>query len=504
MFSNTAYEALYEYLGLALHSKFIEILTSQRIFLSALLMIFGVLFFITTVHFFSRYLPGAWIQKRSVPLSKYFKIIACLFIGISVLKVDSHTSVHQFSGHSWHDNPYILRQIQDVKPEYKVSFLFDLLSRTAEEISALVAKMVDRLFMTTNSQLEAPNFFFKAIMFAGTSTIDDENLKSHIQYYVDECLERALPAYAEMGKTDRLDNYFSNDNLLMDDKLREFVIAPPVGPPITCLEVKNDLLFRLNKYSREKGAIFEDKVENLLTTRGRIYLNAEKLRVSNYLVNYFYDQRESFMGIQKGAQPATGTARIYQYLSRVFSWDAITTLFSGGSTAGHGASLAANRAQEFSDNVARAPHIAGAIKMVLIFIFPWLVFVIVAGYWRVLIYWFLIYLSVLLWTPVWTLFYHIFVNISLSADMLEAFGKLSDGVSLYSAGLITQRMNYLFAVYSWIQLLVGVTLTGGLLFFLRPILSDSQGNSSPQFMDNIQEGAGKVGTVAKVGGIVGL
>jgi hypothetical protein len=413
--------------------------------------------------------------------------------------VGSYTSVKQFDGRSWHSNSYIKRKVSDLKPEYKVSFLFDLLSRTAEEISALVGHLVDRIFKTTHSQLEAPNFFFKAIMVAGTATIDDQDLKSRIQFYVDECLDRVLPSIAESQKNDRLDWFFGNKPSF-DDILREFIVPVPQGPPATCLQVKNDVRSRLFQYSRSKGDHFTSQIQNTMSGGPLQITEWENLQASSYLMNYFYNQREGFMGLQKGALPPSGSARIFQYLSRFFSWDTLVSVFSG-STKGHGAALASERAQEFSDNLSRAPHVAGAIKMVLIFIFPWLVFLIVAGYWKALVYWFLLYLSVLLWTPAWALFYHIMVNISLSADQLEAFGKLSDGISLYSAALITQRMNYLFSVFSWIQLLVGVTLSGGLLFFMKPLLSDSQPDHAPDFIED----AGKAGsTASKIGGAVGL
>ena len=74
MFSNTAYEAMYEYIGLALHSKFIEVITSQKVFLGVVTLIFGVLFFVTAVEFFSRYMPGSLVKRRHVPLSKFVKI----------------------------------------------------------------------------------------------------------------------------------------------------------------------------------------------------------------------------------------------------------------------------------------------------------------------------------------------------------------------------------------------------------------------------------------------
>jgi hypothetical protein len=200
------------------------------------------------------------------------------------------------------------------------------------------------------------------------------------------------------------------------------------------------------------------------------------------LVEHYLEQREGFSAIQKGSQPNGGFARIYQYMNRLFHLD---TWVGGINQEWHGASLAAERSQEFSENLSRAPHVAGFIKLALIAIFPWLVFPIVAGYWRVLIWWMLGYTSVLLWAPIWTLFYHVMMGITLSTDTLAAFGELSDGISLYSANLVTSRMNYMYAVYSWIQLLIGAGFTGSILWFARPILSDSEQDSAPEFVGDV-------------------
>src|SRR5262249_20675324 len=97
MFSNTAYEAFYQYIGLSLHSQFIKIITSQKIFLAVLLLIFGAMFFLTCVRFFSRYMPETLVSKQAIPLSAFVKLIACLFLGISLLKVESHTDVKKFT-----------------------------------------------------------------------------------------------------------------------------------------------------------------------------------------------------------------------------------------------------------------------------------------------------------------------------------------------------------------------------------------------------------------------
>ena len=113
----------------------------------------------------------------------------------------------------------------------------------------------------------------------------------------------------------------------------------------------------------------------------------------------------------------------------------------------------------------------------------------------------MIYFSVLLWTPVWTLFYHIMVNLSLSTETLQSWSALNDGISLYSAELISQKMNYMFAVFSWIQLLVGAGLSGSFLFILRPLLSDSEKETAPEVIGDAQSTAATVGKAATLIGV---
>lgn len=487
MFSNTAYEALYQYLGLKLHAGFIEVLTSQRVFLSVILLIFGIMFFSTSAQFFSRYLPGVLVHRRFVPLSKYVRIVFCLFIGISLLRVGSYSSVKQFSGASWDSNPYVRNNGGEVQPEYRVSFIFDLLSRSAEETSALLARVIDRLFAKTNSQLDAPNFFYKAVMLAGSSTITDPALKESIAFYTDECLDKVLAVVGNEESRERLDGFFSDKagSAEINRRLAQISLKGPGGTPYTCLDAKNEVQARLLAYTRENSDSFRTMMRGYLGNAldESSWLN---LQASMTLVDLYLEKKETFAGIQKGAQPPTGAARIFQYLNRLFSWDGLVSVFDKNV---HGAALAAERSQEFSENLSRAPHVAGFIKMALIAIFPWLVFPMVAGYWRVLLFWFSAYLSVLLWTPIWTLFYHIVTGIALSTEAMEALGRLSDGISLYSAQLVTSRMNYMFAVYSWLQLLIGAAFTGMVLWMVRPVLTDTQGESAPEFLGEAQSTA---------------
>ncbi len=98
----------------------------------------------------------------------------------------------------------------------------------------------------------------------------------------------------------------------------------------------------------------------------------------------------------------------------------------------------------------------------------WLIFALVASHCLVIVRWYTSYFSVLRWTPISALLYYIVTDTSLSAEAMAALGRPTDCFSLYSTVILTTRMNYTFAVYSCLQLLVGVTLTISVLWMVGP------------------------------------
>ncbi len=468
MFAQTAYEAMYQYIGLELHARFIEIITSEKVLLATVLLIFGFMFFQTSVQFFSRYLPGALVARKSVPLSRYAKITALLFLSLALLNVGSEQSVKQFSGESWHTNSYVKEHVRGVVPSHKVSLVFDLLSRSAEEVAALIARIVDQLFQTTHSNLKAPNFFYKAIMIGASDTIEDTDLKQRIRFYTEECFDRMLPLIGDPGAIgSRIDAFFGEHSPL-DPQLAELPIVTSDKTPYNCRDLKNDVQGKLKDYARARTNWFSRALSQVSDDAklGPLTLQAfTNSYLSQVLVNEYTNEHEAYLGVQKGSQLPGAMGWIMQYFRRLTPGGLLSSIWGGEL---QGAWVAAERSQEFSENLARAPHVAGFIKMLLIAVFPWLLFLVVAGRWKILVTWWVVYFSVLLWTPIWTLLYHIMTSIALSAETLEAFGRLNDEVSLYSAQLISHRIYHLFAVYSWLQLLTGTAFTGAMLFFLRP------------------------------------
>lgn len=478
MFSSTAYEAFYTYIGIYLHEASISIITSQEVLIGILVLILGFSFLMTAWRYFSRYMPGFLGSARSVSLYGFFKIIACLVIGFSLLKVDSPSRVKNYKRMSWHTNSYIQSRFPSIEESYQVSFVFDLLSSSAEEISRLGSIIVDRLFKKTNSELDAPAAFYKAVLYSGSMTIDDVELKDKISVYTSSCFDKVLPLLGMARKKGKIDEFFKK-NGVVDQELRSIPIQLEDGQEISCLDLKNEVREHLWKYSETKGADF-------LQYHGKYgvpirEITAEDQRnwiASSALVNHFLSQREDSLGTQRGAEVHGKFTNFLLGWDRFFSFDGLLTLSDFKDQVG--ASLTAQRAKKFSEYLQRAPHIKGVVKMFLIALFPWLVFFIIAGRWKVLVYWFAIYASVALWTPIWVLLYHLMTSIALSNEMMQEFGRLSDGISLYGSVLITTKLYQFYAIYSWLQIIVGPLPTVVLSYgMFTSLLKDSEGEKAP-------------------------
>jgi len=493
VYSNTAYEALYLHMGLQFQEEVTHWITSQVIFRAGIVMIFAVAFFMFLAQFASRYLPVFFTARRA-PIGKVIILMFCLCFGISFLKVGTGITPNNMSGSSWSQNPYIVSQTPSVKDQYQVSMIFRLLSGLAEELARGLSFVVDATFSRTNPQATAPNFFYKAMLGAASDTIDDPNVKSAINYYTDECLSKVLPQFDQNVDSGFLDRYFSRSGSA-DQRLAQIPLGS--GPFSNCFELKKGMNDSLSDYAKSHSSVLQrvaaegTAIDKFSRGFGQNYDNWV---TSNLLVNHFLEGQEGTLGLQKGTElPGTG-GRVVQYIERFFSVDGILSIL--GRRDLKGASIAAKRSIELSDYLARAPHVSGFLKMLLIGLFPVLVFFLAAGKWRPLVWWWLTYLSICLWTPLWALLYHVITTLSLNLETLEAYGKLNDGVSLYAASLVSSRLYQAFAVYAWLQLLIGPTLTGSLLMFARPLLADTHADAMPE---GISTG---IGVATKAAGVL--
>ena len=424
---------------------------------------------------------GNLVQRHNVPISKFVRITFCLVLGISLLKMGSTIRVEDFQNDSWSQNDYIKGRMSDVNDTYEVSFVFDILSRSAEGIAKYLSYAGDYIFgKGSDSYLKTPYMFTKAIMLAGAATLDDPKLQSMTNTYTNNCLKKVLPDLSDYNeKSTFLDRMFRRD-LWIDQQLGKINLSEgEAGAVYTCKDLKDELREGLYAYADSKKLYMpEDSFQPQETQIAR------NMNVSSMLVNHYRSQREGLMGIQEGSKIAGGAGTAFQFLGRVFSWDGFVSIFSfGRATNVHGAAEAASRAKEFSELLTRAPHLKGMLMMILIGLFPWLIFFVVYGNWRILVWWFWVYFSICLWTPIWAIMYHIMQNVAFSADALSSFQPQSDGISLYASQVVLDRIYYLYSVYSMIQIAVPVFTTGIALYLARPMLSGFQEEKKPEFID---------------------
>ena len=497
MFSSTAYEAFYTYIGIYLHEASIKIITSQEFLIGLLVLILGISFLMTAWRYFSSYMPSFLGSGKALSIYSFFKIIACLVVGLSLLKVDAPAKVKNYQRMSWHTNPYIESRFPSIEESYKVSFVFDLLSSSAEEVAHLVSLLIDGLFKRTNSEVEAPSAFYRAILYSSSITIDDVELKDKISVYGSNCFDKVLPLIGLAKQRDKIDEFFKR-NGIVDNELKAIPIQLEDGQTISCLDLKEEVRKHLWDYSHSKGARFHQyNGKYSINHRGEPPEARANWVASSALVNHFLSERQDWMGTQRGAEVGGRVGgKLTNFLigwDRFFSFDGFLTML--GFKEQVGAALTAKRAEKFSEYLQRAPHIKGMVKMFLIALFPWLVFFIIAGKWKVLIYWFAIYGSVALWTPIWILLYHLMTSIALSTDVMEEFGRLSDGISLYGSVLITTKLYQFYAIYSWLQIIVGPLPTVVLSYgMFTSLLQDSEAEVAPAPVTMVKDAGVSVAT----------
>ena len=370
MFSQTAYEAFYTYIGLYLHEASIKIITSQEVLLGILALLFGILFFFSAWSYFKKYLPGAMsISGKRAGMGIFIKIMVCFLLGVSILKAKAPSEVKNFKRIPWSDNKYIQTKIPNVEESYNVSFVFDLISRTSEELAYLASMIVDKLFQQTNSNLEAPDAFYKAVLYAGSQTLEDPHLRALIDLYTAECFAKILPKIGLAKKLNKVDEFF-REHGVVDRDLQAIPITSIEGEKITCLDLKDKVRSELALYAYQRSKKLARYSEYLKDPKVRkTFTETTNFLVSSALKNYYLEKTESsVLGVQKGAEVPGGLASFLLGLKRTLSFDGFLNLV--GLKKLEGANLTATRAKQFSEYLKRAPHIKGMVKLFLIALFP--------------------------------------------------------------------------------------------------------------------------------------
>lgn len=483
MFSNTAYEAYFVSLGVYLNSGITKFLASNEFFRALMMFIVAFTLMAITFQYFSRYLPGSLFERKFITLSKFGKFIVCFFLGVSLLQIGTNVDIKDYARKSWKSNPYLVDKLSKEDEDYRISFVFDLLIRTIEEIGWGATKVIDHLMSENHSHLKAPDFFYKALLYAGASQIESPELQEKMEMYSRDCVLKALTDYPQVEHKSWFGKLHS-DALLpekIDTIYRNTIFEKEDGSTYSC----NDIRLSINQALHEESISKAPMIEQLLFNSGfkktmstQTWVNME---ISSRVLNFYRSQRESSVGIKEGAAVPGMMGSVLQFLSKVKSFEGIMRLTGNEDVAG--ASLAIDKAREFNDLQRKAPMIKGLVKMFLIGLAPLLVFAIFALNWKILVWWIVAYSSVTIgWSVAWTFLYHTMTNFVAAGNMMSHFGMLSDGYSLTAAKMIMEDAYFFYSVIFMAQMLSAAAMTGGALFFTRSLLSDNATDHVPDIL----------------------
>ena len=511
MFTNIAYDAYFIYLGLSLHEKLVQIITSEAFFRGLALIIFGVVFFIAVFRYFAQFSNSTFFARNSFPLTKIFKVIFVFGIGISLLKVDSNIGVQNYERTSWHSNDYVSKKLGIAKSEYNVSFIFDLLMRTAQETGAFATFLVEKMFPSVHSQTKEPFFFYRAAMLAGATQIEDQTLRDYVSFFTEECAEKALSTFKTTSRSIKervIDNIFGKDRRVgkVNEILQNIDLGNYGGVQSNCLAVKEEMQQRLHAYINSKATKLNHSIQlaGLNISGVNVQDTFTHMSASSALMHHFLEEKDGLLGIEKGAQLPGSLGKVYQHLSRITQFEGVTSALDPrvGNPA-LGAAEAAKRANEFNGILMRAPVIRGVATMFLIAIFPILFFWVIAMRWRVLIFWFSQMIGICLWPAVWALIYSIMTNVALSVETLSEYGRLNDGIALTSASIINQKMYFYFSIMNWLMIASAAAINGGLFWMQRTVVEATHSEAAPSPIREVGNAVKNGATTAAVGSTIG-
>lgn len=492
MHSLTAIEAYFTYMGLYWYTEIVKFLASDHFVRALCLLVFGVLFMTTIMQLFARKMGTSVFNQSYVSVGSIVKVVVCYLLGLACLKVSNHTLVKNFSKESWENSPYIVSRLGAVDKDIRLSLPVDLMVRSAEEISWFMTKMTDWLMKGPHSNAESPNLYYKALLLAGATSIEDPRLRSKLELYTTDCVERLLPSFEKITADRNIDGLL---NLSESNSMALSEIPLDGGQNCSDLrqEVQNDLYKVATPELPWMERVFSKiKGENPVSTD-----QMKNFEVSSALLNFYIDKNEQGMGVMKGGEVQGVYGRILQYLGRQISHEGVLRSLNLRGSAGVG--VAVERAKEFNEQLRTAPMILGLTKAALLVLSCLLPFFIIALKWRMVIWWWMVYLSVCLWVPVWTGLYHLITNVFAVPEVIKGFGQMTDSFSLYSALLISDQAYYISSVISWAQVAVGPGLSAMVGFFAGQWLLNSRSDHMPVALQQVTEVST---TAARVAGMV--
>lgn len=508
MFSSTGYEAYYTYLGAVMQSTMLDFITNQKALKGLLVFLFASMLLLAIINFFKNYLPSGFSTggfNGGTALIGIVKVI-CAFMFVSgLLSFRVNPVIKNYDRQSWMDSRYF--ENKKIVGDIKVSGVYFFITNTLEEVGRAIGLVIDNTLKTrgTEGNLKTPDFFYKAMMYAGSSTIESESLRNNLDIFTNECLPivLSLPEYQDAGGISKIFRGESLARSHLRGRRVEFL-------NLNCEELRGLVNHELLEEAKQLG------LPEYTGIGMSFQKNIQTVAASKKILNHWINSQEDAVGTSRAAKFSSGGVyngvNILQFIEKAQTTEGmmnmLTRLFTGSGTSFQNINNATKASMKFSEMTKRAPHLLGLLKMLLSTVFPFLVFVIVLGKWKPLVWWSALYFSLCLWSPLWSMFYHIMTNMMISSSEFQRFSgdSLNGGVFLYASSVLQNKSYYFYEIYSWIQLMTGPGFTGMFAMGLKGALSNGAQESTLNTVGAVSQptaGLAKQATGHAVGGVAG-
>lgn len=457
MFAVDSTEAIYRVAGLKAQEAIISALTHHWFFIALVLIVIAWTLLRTGFLLPFQQSRLSWIVSGSsgVSLSKVALSIAISLALLSALKPVRQLTIGNFAGDNWAHHPVAGKKFDEASP--RANILFAYLAGSAEEIAKLANQVFNSIFAGSANN-ESPRWLLKAMVSASASHIDDPELLDMIETYGEACLEPIIGSMAPY------DFWLKDEEKRMSLVWQKFAERIPFGGTKTCLDLRNSLEMKIVAWSshHQDTVGFVDWQphgisDQLPETKSFDWVS--NMFASQALLNHIQNMEGHAVNHLDNPDGANfgGGIKVWRYIRKFFSVDAWEKFLFGN----EGGTLSASEtADNLSHLLKMAPEIKGRILFYLIASFPlWLFWAALLGRFGPLIFWFLTYLSIVMWEPLWTLSYNLLMAQLNTEKYLGAVAQLRDAVSITAVGLLRGRINKAIEVYVMTQCGIAMILT---------------------------------------------
>ncbi|MBI2601900.1 MAG: hypothetical protein HYW48_02490 [Deltaproteobacteria bacterium] len=459
MFAVDSTEAIYRFIGIKTQEGVIVLLTHHWVF--AAVVLFVIAWRLLRTGYFLPFRDGSFSlfvsPNRTLSVSQLIISLCVSLLLLSALKPLRILTIENFAGQNWSQHPLAGKRLTEATP--KANTLFSYLAGGAEELAHLSHRLFNSMFAGGQANMESPRWLFKAMIQASAVHIDQPELLDEVEAYGEACLE---PVIESLGTSDF---WLKEEEHRSSEVWNKFATIHPFGGSRTCVDLREELAHHLLRWAATHPGtahVFHWQPSGIteLMPEFKSYDWMVNTFAANALRNHIAAMEGHALSPfhnPEGANFDNGSG-VWRVIRKIFSVETWERFFFGNASGG--SLSAANAAEELSRVLKVAPEVKGRILFFLIAAFPFFLFwAALRGVFGPLFFWTLMYFSIAMWEPLWSLSYNVLLAQMNAHKYLSALAELNDAISITAAETLRLRFNRAIEAYVFTQFGIATLVT---------------------------------------------